>query len=73
MIAEKPVWVKHEGLQIFSIDVQPNGERFATGGGDHKVSNFSSLYLLALLGEFRIQNFAFRLCMFYNLLAAKNL
>ncbi|KAF8083472.1 hypothetical protein N665_0771s0011 [Sinapis alba] len=38
MIAEKPVWVKHEGLQqIFSIDVQPNGERFATGGGDHKV------------------------------------
>lgn len=39
MIAEKPVWVKHEGLQqIFSIDVQPNGERFATGGGDHKVS-----------------------------------
>jgi|APAra0007618407_1042631.scaffolds.fasta_scaffold22891_3 hypothetical protein len=42
MIAEKPFWVKHEGLQIFSIDVQPNGERFATGGGDHKVFNFSS-------------------------------
>ncbi|CAH8267399.1 unnamed protein product [Arabidopsis lyrata] len=37
MIAEKPSWVKHEGVQIFSIDVQPNGERFATGGGDHKV------------------------------------
>ncbi|CAN8255085.1 unnamed protein product [Cochlearia groenlandica] len=37
MIAEKPLWVKHEGFQIFSIDVQPNGDRFATGGGDHKV------------------------------------
>lgn len=45
MIAEKPVWVKHEGLQqIFSIDVQPNGERFATGGGDHKVSPFLRFY-----------------------------
>lgn len=40
MIAEKPVWIRHEGLPIFSIDVQPNGERFATGGGDHKVPNF---------------------------------
>lgn len=37
MIAEKPSWVRHEGMQIFSIDVQPGGHRFATGGGDHKV------------------------------------
>ncbi|GMG98458.1 hypothetical protein Nepgr_000298 [Nepenthes gracilis] len=37
MIAEKPSWVRHEGLQIFSIDVQPGGLRFATGGGDQKV------------------------------------
>ncbi|KAI4334258.1 hypothetical protein L6164_018969 [Bauhinia variegata] len=37
MIAEKPSWVTHEGMQIFSIDVQPGGLRFATGGGDHKV------------------------------------
>ncbi|XP_045829592.1 protein HIRA-like isoform X1 [Trifolium pratense] len=37
MIAEKPLWVRHEGMQIFSIDVQPGGLRFATGGGDHKV------------------------------------
>ncbi|KAJ4828046.1 hypothetical protein Tsubulata_028118 [Turnera subulata] len=37
MIAEKPSWVRHEGMQIFSIDIQPGGERFATGGGDHKV------------------------------------
>ncbi|KAL5583137.1 hypothetical protein UlMin_015579 [Ulmus minor] len=37
MIAEKPSWIKHEGMQIFSIDVQPGGLRLATGGGDHKV------------------------------------
>lgn len=37
MIAEKPSWVRHEGMQIFSIDVQPGALRFATGGGDHKV------------------------------------
>ncbi|KAF9595055.1 hypothetical protein IFM89_036514 [Coptis chinensis] len=37
MIAEKPIWVRHEGLQIFSIDIQSGGLRFATGGGDHKV------------------------------------
>lgn len=37
MIAEKPNWIRHEGLQIFSIDVQAGGLRFATGGGDHKV------------------------------------
>lgn len=41
MIAEKPSWIRHEGLQIFSIDVQPGGLRFATGGGDHKVLFFS--------------------------------
>ncbi|KAL6537922.1 hypothetical protein OROHE_012209 [Orobanche hederae] len=37
MIAEKPSWVRHGGAQIFSIDIQPGGLRFATGGGDHKV------------------------------------
>ncbi|OIW05861.1 hypothetical protein TanjilG_23647 [Lupinus angustifolius] len=37
MIAEKPSWVRHEGMQIFSIDVQPGALRFVTGGGDHKV------------------------------------
>ncbi|KZV52578.1 protein HIRA [Dorcoceras hygrometricum] len=37
MIAEKPGWIKHGGTQIFSIDIQPGGLRFATGGGDHKV------------------------------------
>ncbi|GAB2285544.1 hypothetical protein Dimus_019991 [Dionaea muscipula] len=37
MISEKPSWVRHEGMQVFSIDIQPGGLRFATGGGDHKV------------------------------------
>jgi protein HIRA/HIR1 len=37
MITEKPSWIRHEGLQIFSIDIQPCGLRFATGGGDQKV------------------------------------
>ncbi|XAR59674.1 hypothetical protein NMG60_11015595 [Bertholletia excelsa] len=41
MIAEKPSWIRHEGLQIFSIDIQPGGLRFATGGGDHKVKIWS--------------------------------
>jgi hypothetical protein len=37
MIAEKPNWIRHEGMQIFSVDVQLGGLRFATRGGDHKV------------------------------------
>ncbi|KAL9275948.1 HIRA-like protein [Drosera capensis] len=37
MISEKPSWVRHEGMQVFSVDIQPGGIRFATGGGDHKV------------------------------------
>jgi hypothetical protein len=41
MLTEKPSWVRHEGLQIFSIDIQPSGLRFATGGGDQKVGFFS--------------------------------
>lgn len=33
MIFFKPVWVTHEGKKpIFSIDIHPNGNRFATGG-----------------------------------------
>lgn len=37
MIADRPSWIRHEGMQIFTIDVEPGGLRFATGGGDHKV------------------------------------
>lgn len=43
MIAEKPGWIRHEGMQIFSVDIQPGGLRFATGGGDHKVCTFAFL------------------------------
>ena len=42
MISEKPSWIRHEGLQIFSIDIQAGGLRFATGGGDHKVRSFAA-------------------------------
>ncbi|KAL8217141.1 hypothetical protein R6Q57_023978 [Mikania cordata] len=45
MIAEKPIWVQHEGMQIFSIDIQPGGLRFATGGGDHKVRIWNMKYV----------------------------
>lgn len=49
MIAEKPNWVKHEGMQIFSIDIQPGGLRFATGGGDHKVRIWNMKYVAKIL------------------------
>ena len=57
MIAEKPSWVRHEGMQIFSIDVQPGGLRFATGGGDHKVWFFFSFdpFNVLLLFEFQFE------------------
>ncbi|KAI7730446.1 hypothetical protein M8C21_009532 [Ambrosia artemisiifolia] len=49
MIAEKPSWVQHEGMQIFSIDIQPGGLRFATGGGDHKVRIWNMKYVSKIL------------------------
>ncbi|KAK1429195.1 hypothetical protein QVD17_11400 [Tagetes erecta] len=49
MIAEKPIWVQHEGMQIFSIDIQPGGLRFATGGGDHKVRIWNMKYVSKIL------------------------
>jgi protein HIRA/HIR1 len=48
MLTEKPSWVRHEGLQIFSIDIQPSGLRFATGGGDQKVDFFLKLYFFTV-------------------------
>jgi protein HIRA/HIR1 len=48
MLTEKPSWVRHEGLQIFSIDIQPSGLRFATGGGDQKVDFFSKALFFLL-------------------------
>ncbi|KAI3688114.1 hypothetical protein L1987_81822 [Smallanthus sonchifolius] len=49
MIAEKPIWVQHDGMQIFSIDIQPGGLRFATGGGDHKVRIWNMKYVSKVL------------------------
>ena len=61
MIAEKPIWVRHEGMQIFSIDVQPGGLRLATGGGDHKV--------LCFVLEFQfVGEFEFWFCCYLGLL-----
>ncbi|GKU93865.1 hypothetical protein SLEP1_g7424 [Rubroshorea leprosula] len=51
MIAEKPLWVRHEGMQIFSVDVQPGGLRFATGGGDHKVRIWNKISVSRDLGN----------------------
>jgi len=34
---DKPSWVTHDGQPIFSIDVHPDGTRFATAGQDHHV------------------------------------
>lgn len=59
MIAEKPSWVRHEGMQIFSIDVQPGGLRFATGGGDHKVWNFFLSLRLKFVDNFEFWAFSY--------------
>ena len=33
----KPAWVSHDGQPIFSVDVHPDGTRFATAGQDHAI------------------------------------
>ncbi|XP_071093966.1 protein HIRA-like isoform X1 [Haliotis cracherodii] len=35
----KPNWVSHEGKPIFSIDIHPDGSRFATGGQSDDAGN----------------------------------
>ena len=37
MHIHKPEWVAHEGQPIFSVDVHPDGTRFATAGQDNLV------------------------------------
>ncbi|XP_035839956.1 uncharacterized protein LOC118487328 isoform X1 [Helianthus annuus] len=43
---EGAFWVQHEGMQIFSIDVQLGGLRFPIGGGDHKMFRIKGNWLL---------------------------
>ena len=37
----KPTWVSHESQPIFSVDVHPDGTRFATAGNDHRIKLWS--------------------------------
>uniref|UniRef100_A0A3Q3GW60 Uncharacterized protein n=1 Tax=Labrus bergylta TaxID=56723 RepID=A0A3Q3GW60_9LABR len=52
----KPSWVSHNGKPIFSVDIHPDGTKFATGG-QGKISTI--LYILScitpaeLIREFR--------------------
>jgi hypothetical protein len=52
MITEKPSWIRHDGLQIFSIDIQPGALRFATGGGDQKVRSLVAFSLFVFFFNF---------------------
>jgi hypothetical protein len=69
MITEKPSWIRHEGLQIFSIDIQPGGLRFATGGGDQKVSCVFVFVVFPLLASCLVRaqhcNFPFLFYLFH--------
>ncbi|KAL1500118.1 hypothetical protein AB1Y20_012791 [Prymnesium parvum] len=44
---EKPSWVSHSGKAILSVDVHPDGKRFATAGEDHLVKLWSLLPVLS--------------------------
>lgn len=37
----KPTWVGHDEQPIFSVDVHPDGTRFATAGNDHRIKLWS--------------------------------
>jgi len=40
-------WVMHNNMPILSVDVQPNGFRFVTGGADHKVCIWNLLPVIS--------------------------
>jgi hypothetical protein len=44
-------WVSHQNMPILSLDAQPNGFRFVTGGSDHKVCIWNLMPALSLKHE----------------------
>lgn len=44
-------WVSHSNMPILSVDVQPNGYRFVTGGADHKVCIWNLLPAVSIRYE----------------------
>jgi len=51
MIVDKPPWVTHDSLSIFSIDADSTGTRLVTGGSDSKVKVWSMGPLLDAQAE----------------------
>ncbi|KAJ8312148.1 hypothetical protein KUTeg_009521 [Tegillarca granosa] len=48
----KPAWVNHDGKPIFSIDIHPDGSRFATGGqGEDSGSGKVAIWNMAPVKE----------------------
>ena len=51
MRASKIPWVSHKKFPILSVDVQPNGYRFITGGTDNLVGVWNLLPVISLKYE----------------------
>ena len=51
MRAFKIPWVSHNKFPILSVDVQPNGYRFVTGGIDNLVGVWNLLPVISLKYE----------------------
>jgi WD40 repeat protein len=47
MRASKIPWVSHKEFPILSVDVQPNGYRFVTGGADNIVGVWNLLPVIS--------------------------
>ena len=47
MRAGKIPWVHHQNQSILSVDVQPNGYRFITGGGDSVLAVWNLLPVIS--------------------------
>jgi protein HIRA/HIR1 len=53
MLVDKPPWVAHDKAcsDLYGIDVCPDGSRFATAGGDHKVKIWTLAPVLSAAAE----------------------